>query len=183
MLGAELKAYDQKVAAGEVAAPPPLPPQQPRPPSLAGLHISAQQPKVAGGRALMSQSLPSSGHVSMLGRPPKPRVRPANTPQQSLPLLELPEPSPLSSSLLSSSLLDAPLVGLQEDEAEDDVGGTSMLDMPAIGRHAAQMPCAASAPATMLWGPVGHRSMGAAQAMGGRKPSQTLLDALSAARD
>jgi len=117
----------------------------------------------------------------MLDRgPPKPRVRPSNAPKLSqLPVLELPEPSPLSNSLLSSSLMDTPLVGLAEDDAED-VGGTSMLEAPAVGgRHAAQFACAASAPATMLWGPVGHRSMGATLAMGGRTPSKTLLDALA----
>jgi len=125
----------------------------------------------------MSQSLPSGGKLSFKGRPPpQPRMRPVNPAGgmlTDLADLELPEPSPHSNSLLTTG--GGRLAGLREDEEDDDdEGGTSMLE--ATGARSTYE-YAASAPATMLWGPVGHRPGGSA--MGGRTPSKTLLAALN----
>lgn len=175
MLGAALAAYDKKVAAGE-AAPPPPPPIPDITQGMGGLHVSFG----AGPHtSLMSQSLPSGGKLSFMGKPPpQPRVRPA-VPSggllSELPDLELPEPSPHSNSLLSTGA--GRLAGLQEsgeEEEEEEEGGTSMLDIP---RTRTTFEYAASAPATILWGPMGHRP--ASSSMGGRTPSKTLLAALS----
>ena len=57
MLAGELQAYNKRVAAGEVSPVPQ--PQPPAPPSLAGLHI--------GSGAPISQSLPSGGHLALVG--------------------------------------------------------------------------------------------------------------------
>ena len=128
MLGAALKEYDRRVEKGEAQPPPPMPPvtQPPlQPPSMAGLHVSNPGSGAPmGGRGLYSQSLPSSGHLSLIGRgPPKPRVRPMNPMGNlaELPILELPEPSPHSNSLLESNPLGAPS---EHDEEEDFTGGT-----------------------------------------------------------
>lgn len=175
MLAGELKAYSARVAAGEVAT---VPAASPQPPSLAGLHLGSN------AAPMVSQSLPSGAHSAFAGAPapPRPRMGPsAPTGVSALPILELPEPSPHSSSLLDAPMRpsdpDMPDVG--DDEGEDEfVGGTSMLDASA-GAVAARgnFVYAASAPATMLWGPVGHR-FGGSSHMGGRS-SATLLEALS----
>lgn len=177
MLADALKAYDKKVAAGE--AKPPSQPTAPRhePPSLAGLHVSAPS-------GLISQSLPSGGnHFSML--PPKPRPRPSMPNISHLPILELPEPSPHSCSLLDehpmqhSSMIGQPETGA--DPMADDVGGTSMLEPTASSsRVGSSYMYAASAPATMLWGPAPTQHRLGGNAMGGRTPSKTLLEAMSA---
>ena len=136
MLGAALAAYDKRVAEGQ-AAPPQPPSPQPQPPSLSGLHISAAGAQQGLGRAPFSQSLPSGNHLAMLGKaPPKPRLKPSDFPRNSLsalPILELPEPSPHSSSLLG----EAPVAGLGRDEElnddadddtfPDDIGGTCAI--------------------------------------------------------
>ena len=136
MLGAALAAYDKKVAAGE-AAPPPPPPIPDITQGMGGLHVSFG----AGPHtSLMSQSLPSGGKLSFMGKPPpQPRVRPA-VPSggllSELPDLELPEPSPHSNSLLSTGA--GRLAGLQEsgeeEEEEEEEGGTyapPVLSIPA----------------------------------------------------
>lgn len=119
MLAGELKAYDRRVASGE-AQPPPQAPSAP--PSLSNLHISAP----------ISQSLPTAGgHLSGANFiPKKPRVRPSAPGLSQLPILELPEASPHSCSLLDDSPLRA-VVGAsphrvdEEDEDEEAfVGGT-----------------------------------------------------------
>mmetsp|Transcript_12148 Transcript_12148/g.30169 ORF Transcript_12148/g.30169 Transcript_12148/m.30169 type:complete len:171 (+) Transcript_12148:136-648(+) len=168
MLAAALKAHDEKVASGEVAPPP-----KPEPPSFDALTLNDTSENTS--RPMYSQSLPSGGHTSLVGRaPPKPRVRPSPAPSLSLPpTLELPEPSPLSYSLLSSG--ESP----DEGEGADDVGGMSMFEPPAAARRQHNFQYAASAPATMLWGSTGHR-MGSS-GLGGRTPSKTLLDAMSGA--
>jgi hypothetical protein len=120
MLADALKAYDKKVAAGEAKPPPQPTAPTHEPPSLAGLHVSAPSGQI-------SQSLPSGGnHFSML--PPKPRPRPSMPNISHLPILELPEPSPHSCSLLDehpmqhSSMIGQPETGA--DPMADDVGGT-----------------------------------------------------------
>ena len=118
MLAAALKAHDEKAARGEV---PPPPSKIPEPPLLESLTLNESMDKGAT-RPMYSQSLPSGGHISFVGRgPPKPRVRPSPAPSLSLPpMLELPEPSPISTSLLSSG--ESP----EEEttgEGGDDVGG------------------------------------------------------------
>ena len=119
MLADALKAYDKKVAAGE-AKPPPQPTAPTlEPPSLAGLHVSAP----SGG---ISQSLPSGNHFGNM--PKKPRPRPSLPTISQLPILELPEPSPHSCSLLDEhpmqhkSMLGQPETGAEP--MDDDVGGT-----------------------------------------------------------
>ena len=120
MLAASLEAYNKRVEAGEVAPPvgaaqPSLPPA---PPSLAGLNI--------GGP--ISQSLPMRHHPGMASRiPPRPRLAPATPDLSQLPILELPEPSPHSSSMLDSHPLEQRPPDLCDpgDEDEDEfVGGT-----------------------------------------------------------
>jgi len=177
MLAAALKAHDEKVASGEVAPPP-----KPEPPSLDSLSLN-QAIEKGGTRPLYSQSLPSGGHMSMVGRgPPKPRVRPSPAPSLSLPpMLELPEPSPHSVSLLSTSMGESP----EEEKTgegggdEDTIGGLSMFDPPTAARRQQQFQYAASAPATMLWGSSARRM--APPGLGGRTPSKTLLEAMTAA--
>lgn len=142
MLGAALAAYDAKVERGEVAAPS-QPAQQP--PSLAGLQIGGP----SEGKAMYSQSLPSRSGMPGL-YPPKPRMRPVAEPMlEEMALLELPEPSPHSSSLLdehmsSRSGASGPLEGVPEGDAEDGfVGGTCVpltprspaLSTPTATRH------------------------------------------------
>jgi len=171
MLGAELAAYDQRVAAGD--APPPSVPTQPQPPSLSGLHI---------GATLISQSLPSGGggHFAGMRMPQRPRMAPvAPSGVAQLPILELPEPSPHSSSLLDSRPIDLSEAGEDDEDRDEFVGGTSLLSGGV--RPPPNFAYAASAPATMLWGPVGHRLGGIA--MGGRTPSKTLLEAMSSVRE
>ena len=88
MLAAELKRHEAQVAAGD-APPPQLPPRN-LGPTLGTVKASA-----------VSQSLPSTSHLQKMGAyPPKPRVRPSAPSFSVLPILELPEPSPLSNSLL-----------------------------------------------------------------------------------
>jgi len=173
MLAAALKAHDEKVASGEVSAPP-----KPEPPLLDSLALNEPMDKVAT-RPMYSQSLPSGGHMSLASRggPPKPRVRPSPAPSLSLPpMMELPEPSPHSYSLLSSG--ESPDEETT-DEAGDDVGGMSMFEPPSAARRQQNFQYAASAPATMLWGVSGHRI--GASGLGGRTPSKTLLEAMTAA--
>jgi len=110
-------------------------------------------------------------------------MRPSPSPSLTLPPMmeELPEPSPHSSSLLDNPALRPIDIAEGVREEEDDfVGGTSMLEVPNMGRLGGSQMYAASAPATMLWGPAmgGHRCANAS-AMGGRTPSKTLLEALS----
>ena len=117
MLAAALKAHDEAAARGEVTAPP----TKVDAPLLESLTLNEPIEKGAT-RPMYSQSLPSGGHISFVGRgPPKPRVRPSPAPSLSLPpMLELPEPSPISTSLLSSG--ESP----EEEttgEGGDDVGG------------------------------------------------------------
>lgn len=128
MLGAEILAYNKRVAAGEAAPASSNTPQSraPEPPSLAGLHLSDP---VSGERSLVSQSLPSGNHLSLHGRPPpKPRFRPSDPPRMDLsqlPILELPEPSPHSSSFLDvPPILDAGATREVAKEEEEDTGGT-----------------------------------------------------------
>ena len=178
-----MKAYDEKVAAGEAQPPPQALSSQQEPPSLAGLHLS-KAPTV-------SQSLPSGGHMNLSRLPPKPRVRPSAPGISQLPILELPEASPHSCSLLDENPLSQPgLLGTRIEE-DEEVGGTcvpararpaaprayalsgflketaccvpslfrrSMLEPTAASRGGQTFMYAASAPATMLWGPTpGHR--------------------------
>ena len=119
MLAGELQAYNKRVAAGEVSPVPQ--PQPPAPPSLAGLHI--------GSGAPISQSLPSGGHLALVGGrgPPRPRMRPKMPNLSELPILELPEPSPHSNSLLDAPMLRPSFdASVPEEIGEDDefVGGT-----------------------------------------------------------
>jgi len=168
MLAAQLKEYDERVTAG--GAPPP---SKPEPPLLDSLSLS--DPIKAGTRPMYSQSLPSTGGLDNRGHyPPKPRVRPAPS-TSNPPLLELPEPSPHSNSFLSSFGQEG---GIPEDEAlTEETGGMSMLEP--VSRRQQNQQMAASAPATMLWGASGRR-MGPS-GLGGRTPSKTLLEAMSAA--
>ena len=116
MLGAEIAKYRNKVATGE-AQPPTLPP-----PSLEGLHIGAPR------TGMVSQSLPSGRDFGFLDKaPPKPRVRPQQSPSSlnEMPIMELPEPSPQGNSLLEGAfgpLGESPLDSLPE-EGDDDIGG------------------------------------------------------------
>lgn len=122
MLAGELKAYDKKVAAGE-AQPPPQPAAPQDLPSLAGLHVSAP--------SQVSQSLPSGGHgFGMI--PPKARLRPSMPTIMQLPILELPEPSPQSCSLLDESNLHSQMGADVSDPMQDgdDVGGTCVPSRP-----------------------------------------------------
>jgi len=169
MLAAQLKEYDERVNSG--GAPPP---PKPEPPLLDSLSLSDSL-KPPGTRPMYSQSLPSTGGLDIRGHyPPKPRVRPSPS-NSNPPLLELPEPSPLSESLLS---LFGQEGGIPEDEAlTEETGGMSMLEPVSRRQQTSQL--AASAPATMLWGASGHR-MGSS-VLGGRTPSKTLLEAMSAA--
>jgi len=178
MLGAELAAYQKRLESGDA-----LPPQRPsvaEPPSLSTLSISA----VGRDVSMVSQSLPSSGHLSAMGKgPPKPRVGPSDPPRPTLtqlPILELPEASPKSSSLLSDSHNVRTIGTKPRNRHEDDTlrvdGGTSLLEVPSVRQGS--FVYAASAPATMLWGPGGPRRHGGSS-MGGRTPSNTLLSALS----
>jgi len=172
MLGAELKAYDKKVA----AAPAPVPASGP--PLLDSLSLSDAPAPPHVSRPMYSQSLPSSSHMSFMA-PPKPRVRPS--PSNSLkvpPILELPEPSPLSNSLLHA-MGEMGEVGRGIPEEEEEAGGMSMFDPPAPRRQQ-HAPLAASAPATMLWGPGGPGRI-TSSGLGGRTPSKTLLEAMTAA--
>ena len=132
MLAGELKAYNKRVEAGEVV--PVQPPTPPAPPSLAGLHLGEP-----AGVHTVSQSLPSGAHAALLGQrvPPRPRMRGVSATASSLsemPILELPEPSPHSCSLLDGGLHpDAalhPMVEPSGGERKDDddfVGGTCAL--------------------------------------------------------
>jgi len=183
MLAAELKKYDERAAAGEAPPPQPGPSVSSLTPSLDGLQISAPP--------TVSQSLPSGGHMNKLLSdrmlpPKKPRVRPAapGISQQPIPELSLPEPSPHSNSLLDHAPIHAAAAfatagtSSRGEEEEEDVGGTSMIDIPASS-SASNYPCAASAPATMLWGPAAMSRRAGVSAMGGRTPSKTLLEALA----
>lgn len=200
MLAAELAAFKSKPSASPTSAPIPVSGHS-QAPSLSSLHISDG----AGGIPLYSQSLPSGGLMGHSKFPSKPRVRPTPAPSglTQLPILELPEPSPHSNSLLNS-------MSVREEEdasSDDDAGGEgegegerpSILmpgavhgDRPKLSVEGRTNGCsmfghgespkqgtfvyAASAPATMLWGPASHRTGGSA--MGGRTPSKTLLDAM-----
>jgi len=111
------------------------------------------------------------------GPPARPRMRPSMpTSIAQLPILELPEPSPHSSSLLDTQLRGRAEPAEAEEE-EEFVGGTSMLETSAGARQT--FVYAASAPATMLWGPTGHGMGSGNSHMGGRTPSRTLLEALT----
>ena len=177
MLAGELQRYNQRVQSGEVPQQPS--PSQQQPPPLGGAHVPAA----------LSQSLPSGGgHLHGMRVPPQPRMRPRAPPTMAgPPILELPEQSPHSSSLLDSHPLRPG--GLEEEEEEDEfVGGTcvsrgartppprpyfllatltptryacltrrSMLEATSDRHGHSPFLCAASAPATMLWGPGGHR--------------------------
>ena len=113
MLAGELQRYNQRVQSGEVPQQPS--PSQQQPPPLGGAHVPAA----------LSQSLPSGGgHLHGMRVPPQPRMRPRAPPTMAgPPILELPEQSPHSSSLLDSHPLRPG--GLEEEEEEDEfVGGT-----------------------------------------------------------
>ena len=92
MLAGELQRYNQRVQSGEVPQQPS--PSQQQPPPLGGAHVPAA----------LSQSLPSGGgHLHGMRVPPQPRMRPRAPPTMAgPPILELPEQSPHSSSLLDS---------------------------------------------------------------------------------
>jgi hypothetical protein len=110
-------------------------------------------------------------------------MRPKMPNLSELPILELPEPSPHSNSLLDAPMLRPSFdASVPEEIGEDDefVGGTSMLE-PMNGGRMASFAYAASAPATILWGPAAHRLGGSS--MGGRTPSKTLLEAMSSSRE
>jgi len=128
MLAGELQAYNRRVDAGEVSGPAPPPPSLPQtaPPSLADLHIS--------------QSLPTGGHFAFGGKrgPPRPRMGPTKmTNLSQLPILELPEPSPHSNSLLDPQFrpLDVgeSIAAANSDEEDDEfecAGGTCVTPRP-----------------------------------------------------
>lgn len=132
----------------------------------------------AGGGGICSQSLPSHSHMSMHTLV-QPRLRPSPAPSfAGVPLMELPEQSPMSSSLLTRINELALKKGEEDPLAEEDdiMPGTSMLAPPSA-RQEHSYAYAASAPASMLWGPAAHKPGGSA--MGGRTPSKTLLEAMS----
>jgi hypothetical protein len=162
MLAAELKRHEAQVAAGD-APPPQLPPRN-LGPTLGTVKASA-----------VSQSLPSTSHLQKMGAyPPKPRVRPSAPSFSVLPILELPEPSPLSNSLLDPADRPSPELTSGDPEGEE-TGGTSLFALN-NSPPSTSFVYGASAPATMLWGAHAHRV--GSSAMGGRTPSRTLLDAM-----
>lgn len=182
MLAAELAAHRQKTA-------PSAPCSSEVGPTSGAPNATSESISLPGGIPLqgggggfpfpqVSQSLPSANHLAFLSSalPPKPRVRPSPAPSLSLselPILELPEaslPEGGSSFDGSTGRLDA---DGNEPETEES-GGTSLFEIPTRQWQSYQY--AASAPASMLWGADPHR-MGA-NAMGGRTPSRTMLDAL-----
>ena len=92
---------------------------------VGGLNISGSSPM----KQTCSQSLPSTAHFpSGFGAyPAKPRVRPTPAPGLSqLPILELPEPSPHSSSFLDKIGFDTVAEGHEGngDAEEFERGGT-----------------------------------------------------------
>lgn len=142
MLAGELKAFDAKVAAGQ-APPPTQPPAQSAlaPPSLAGLHVS---------KAPLSQSVPvMQGHLVGSFPPAKPRPRPSATGLSQLPILELPEPSPHSCSLLDDAPVQQGSSMAHEEDDDDFVGGTCALPLgvpgpPSLPQAAANPPRASA---------------------------------------
>jgi len=158
------------VNSGEIS-----PPIKKEPPLLGALSLndSLGDPTTGHGvRPLYSQSLPNTGGLASFGGlyPAKPRVRPSLS-TSNPPILELPEPSPHSSSLLSAYGHEG---GIPEEALGEESGGMSMLDPP---RRHQNFQYAASAPATMLWGSSGHRI--GTSGLGGRTPSKTLLEAMT----
>ena len=143
MLAAELKRHEAQVAAGD-APPPQLPPRN-LGPTLGTVKASA-----------VSQSLPSTSHLQKMGAyPPKPRVRPSAPSFSVLPILELPEPSPLSNSLLDPADRPSPELTSGDPEGEE-TGGTSLFALN-NSPPSTSFVYGASAPATMLWGAHAHR--------------------------
>ena len=145
MLGAELARYNKRVEAGEVSrpAPPTQPPPPPQPPSLAGLQIG-------GVPGAVSQSLPSGGHVGLMGAmrmPARPRMGPKQPPSFAQPpILEdfaLPEPSPLSHSLLDSAERPAD-PRMDQENADELTGGTCASPRAGLPRRPAR--CARAHP-------------------------------------
>ena len=119
MLAAELKAHDKKVNSGEIS-----PPIKKEPPLLGALSLndSLGDPTTGHGvRPLYSQSLPNTGGLASFGGlyPAKPRVRPSLS-TSNPPILELPEPSPHSSSLLSAYGHEG---GIPEEALGEESGG------------------------------------------------------------
>jgi len=132
------------------------------------------------GGELRAMSLPADTHMIPLSAiPPKPRVRPSPAPSLNLadfPILELPEPSLGESASFSAS---PPGTVVADDDTVDAVhveesGGTSLFVPPPRAENV--FVAAASAPASMLWGPHAHKH--ARSAMGGRTPSSTILEAM-----
>ena len=200
MLAAELKKYSEEVCqdsqiptcpvaprpVAHGALPPPLAQQQATRPTgqaptpgacsdaLGGMRLGAGG---AGGPSTCSQSLPSQSHMALRTAPVKPRVRPSPAPSfNGVPIMELPEPSPMSSSLMDKmgDLVLEQQMGMGAEE--ETQGGVSMLAPPTATPEQSYN-YAASAPASMLWGANAHRALGSA--MGGRTPSKTLLSAMS----
>lgn len=167
MLAAELAAHSEQVASGSV-------PEPEAKELISSLRIDGEFSR-GQHRSLLSQSLPSGGiHAHMGNYPPKPRPKPTMPPSSlmSLPILELPEPSPQSSSLLERT------GGLSAAMAtdDDDRVGVSLFQAPSR-RQQTSFVYAASAPASGLYGPKAHRQGN--NAMGGRTPSKTLLEAMA----
>jgi len=176
MLAGELAAYKKRTNV-PVSAPPPSNDEE--------VGQTAGDPTQGPLRGVVCQSLPVGNHFSSMAihMPPKPRVRPSPAPSllAELPILELPEASPNVSPPTyeggrrsgSDSSETAPVPDMEES------GGTSLmvsLSCPPPTTHV----MAASAPASMLWGPNAHKP--GAPAMGGRQPSRTLLEAMESAQ-
>ena len=131
MLGAEIAAYNKRIQSGGSQQPQRTTPSEL--PSIAGLHVSG--PSGHASPSTFSQSLPSSSHLTALGDgPPKPQVRPSDPPRTSLsqlPILELPEASPNSNSLLRAHGVVQSRLGatVRNDESSTDQAGGTCADL------------------------------------------------------
>ena len=134
-----------------------------------------------GGCSSIAQSLPSHSHMAMHAAPRKPRVHPSPAPSfAGVPLMDLPEQSPMSTSLMDrigerAMEKQMGVMGATEEDSMQGYGISMLAPPVATAEHSYNY--AASAPASMLWGANAHKAGGSS--MGGRMPSKTLLEAMS----
>lgn len=178
MLAAELKKFsaDQQQSTAQTGSNPDACND-----AMRGLRIGS-----GGGCSSMAQSLPSHSHMAMHAAAPprKPRVHPSPAPSfAGVPLMDLPEQSPMSTSLMDrigerAMEKGMGVMGVAGVAEEDSMSayGISML-APPVSSAERSYNYAASAPASMLWGANAHKAGGSS--MGGRMPSKTLLEAMS----
>jgi hypothetical protein len=179
MLAGELAAYKQR-ATVPVSMPAPNAGDE-------EVGQTAGDPTQGPLRGQICHSLPVGNHFSSMahGMPAKPRVRPSPAPSllSNLPMFSLPESSPCVSPPTfeggrrsgSDSSEEKTAAGPDQEES----GGTSLMVSLSCPPPIAHV-MAASAPASMLWGPQGHAP--GAPALGGRQPSRTLLQAMEEAK-